>query len=225
MNGGPDRVQSGMENDMEFWQGFVTITFVHLLAAASPGPDFALVTRQALISGRRAGLLTSIGIALGLSVHIVYSALGMAALIAGSAEWMVAVKAAGGLYLVYLGARGLRSRPRVAVDPGWENKQWMRSGYRDILSGALCNIFNPKAPVYFLSLFTIVLSPDLPPATLCIYGAWIMMVQFLWFAAVTLFFTHAAVRTRFLAVGHWLDRLFGVVMVALGLRVLASTVE
>ena len=66
---------------MEFWQGFITITFVHLLAAASPGPDFALVTRQALVFGRRAGFYTSIGIALGLSVHIVYSALGMAALI------------------------------------------------------------------------------------------------------------------------------------------------
>jgi threonine efflux protein len=208
-----------MENHMEFWQGLVTITFVHLLAAASPGPDFALVTRQALVSGRRAGFSTSIGIALGLSVHIVYSALGMAALIAGSTEWMIAVKAAGGIYLVFLGIKGLRSRPRVAVDTGWEEKQGARSWGRDILSGALCNVFNPKAPIYFLSLFTIVLSPDLPSTTLCIYGVWIMMIQFLWFAAVTLFFTHAAVRTRFLAIGHWLDRLFGVVMVALGVRV------
>ncbi len=210
---------------MEFWQGFVTITFVHLLAAASPGPDFALVTRQALVSGRKAGFYTSIGIALGLSVHIVYSALGMAALIARSTEGMIAVKAAGGVYLVYLGIKGLRSRPRVALDMGWKKEQVVRSGSRDILTGALCNVFNPKAPVYFLSLFTVVLSPDLPPMTLCIYGVWIMMVQFLWFAAVTLFFTHGSVRTRFLAIGHWLDRIFGVVMVALGLRVLASTME
>lgn len=210
---------------MEFWQGFITITFVHLLAAASPGPDFALVTRQALVFGRRAGFYTSIGIALGLSVHIVYSALGMAALIARSTEAMIAVKAAGGFYLVFLGLKGLRSRPRVAVEMGWKKEQGVRSGSRDILTGALCNVFNPKAPVYFLSLFTIVLSPDLPPTTLCIYGVWIMAVQFLWFAAVTLFFTHSSVRTRFLAIGHWLDRLFGVVMVALGLRVLASTME
>ena len=210
---------------MEFWQGFVTITFVHLLAAASPGPDFALVTRQALVSGRKAGFYTSIGIALGLSVHIIYSALGMAALIARSTEGMIAVKIAGGVYLVYLGIKGLRSRPRVALDMGWKKEQVVRSGSRDILTGALCNVFNPKAPVYFLSLFTVVLSPDLPPMTLCIYGVWIMMVQFLWFSAVTLFFTHGSVRTRFLAIGHWLDRIFGVVMVALGLRVLASTME
>jgi RhtB (resistance to homoserine/threonine) family protein len=210
---------------MEFWQGFLTITLVHLLAAASPGPDFALVTRQALMSGRRAGFYTSVGIALGLSVHIVYSALGMAALVAGSAEWMKVVKVIGGLYLVFLGIKGLRSRPRVAVDIGWKKEQRARSGCRDILAGALCNVFNPKAPIYFLSLFTIVLSPDLPPVTLCIYGIWIMIIQFLWFAAVTLFFTHSAVRRRFLAIGHWLDRVFGVVMVALGLRVLASTVE
>jgi len=210
---------------MDFWQGFFTITFVHLLAAASPGPDFALVTRQALVSGRRAGLFTSVGIALGLSVHIVYSALGMAAIIARSAEWMTVVKVLGGLYLVFLGVRGLISRPRVAVDIGPARLDGAGSDYRDLLSGMLCNVFNPKAPIYFLSLFTIFISPGLPLTTLCIYGTWIMILQFLWFAAVTLFFTHGAVRSRFLAIGHWLDRIFGVVMVALGLRVLGSAAE
>ena len=207
---------------MDFWQGFFTITVVHLLAAASPGPDFALVTRQALVSGRRSGLCTSFGIALGLSVHIVYSALGMAAIIARSAEWMTAVKVLGGLYLLYLGVRGLASRAGAAVDIESPVSAGARSDGRDLLSGVLCNVFNPKAPIYFLSLFTVFISPDLPLATLSIYGAWIMVLQFLWFAAVTLFFTHAAVRARFLAVGHWLDRIFGVVMVALGLQVLKS---
>ena len=50
---------------MDFWHGFAVITVVHLLAAASPGPDFAYVTRQSLVHGRKAGLLASAGIALG----------------------------------------------------------------------------------------------------------------------------------------------------------------
>ncbi len=210
---------------MDFWQGFFTITVVHLLAAASPGPDFALVTRQALVSGRRSGLCTSAGIALGLSVHIVYSALGMAAIIARSAEWMAVVKVLGGLYLLYLGIRGLSSRPGTAMDIESPGEVGARSDGRDLLSGVLCNVFNPKAPIYFLSLFTIFISPDLPIATLCLYGTWIMILQFLWFAAVTLFFTHGTVRARFLAIGHWLDRIFGVVMVALGLQVLGSAAD
>ena len=83
---------------MDFWHGFAVISVVHLLAAASPGPDFAYVTRQSLVQGRRAGLLASAGIALGLSIHIVYSAAGLAAVIAHSAHWMTAIKLLGGGY-------------------------------------------------------------------------------------------------------------------------------
>jgi len=88
---------------MTFWHGFAVLTVVHLLAAASPGPDFAYVTRQSLVNGRRAGLLASLGIALGLSVHIVYSAAGLAAVVAHSAGWMTALKLVGGAYLLWLG--------------------------------------------------------------------------------------------------------------------------
>ena len=63
---------------MDFFQGLMLLTVVHLLAAASPGPDFVMVTQQTLTNGRNAGLLVSFGIALGLSVHILYSSLGLA---------------------------------------------------------------------------------------------------------------------------------------------------
>ena len=207
---------------MEFWQGFFTLTLVHLLAAASPGPDFALVSKQALVGGRKAGLLTSLGIALGLAVHIVYSVLGLAAIIAHSAAWMTAIRLIGGAYLVFLGIQGLRARPRHLSAELLEAAGKERSAGSNILRGFLCNTFNPKAPIYFLSLFTIVLSPDLPSRTLGIYGGWIMILQFLWFALVTLFFTQRAVRVRFLALGHWLDRIFGAAMLVLGLRVFTS---
>ena len=67
---------------MDFWQGFLLITSVHLLAAASPGPDFVLVSQQTLTKGRRIGLWTSFGITLGLGVHVIYSVLGLAAVVA-----------------------------------------------------------------------------------------------------------------------------------------------
>ena len=94
-----------------------------------------------------------------------------------------------------------------------------------MLGGFLCNAFNPKAPIYFLALFTVVLTPGLPLPTLLAYGAWIMVLQFAWFSLVALVFAHPAIRARLLAVRHWIDRAFGAAMVALGLRVLASTRE
>jgi threonine efflux protein len=207
---------------MDFWHGFAVITVVHLLAAASPGPDFAYVTRQSLVHGRRAGLLASAGIALGLSIHIVYSAAGLAAVIAHSAHWMTAIKIVGGCYLLYLGIRGLRSRAQ-ASDAPTRPRDLPASPLRQIAGGFLCNAFNAKAPIYFLALFTVVLSPDLPLPTLLAYGAWIMVLQWVWFSLVALLFAHDAIRNRLFKVRHWIDRAFGAAMVALGLRVLATT--
>ncbi len=208
---------------MDFWHGFAVLSVVHLLAAASPGPDFAYVTRQSLVHGRRAGLLASGGIALGLSIHIVYSAAGLAAVIAHSAHWMTAIKLIGGAYLLYLGIMGLRSRKVTGPASGNGNgRDLPASAWRQVLGGFLCNAFNPKAPIYFLALFTVVLSPDLPAPTLIIYGAWIMLLQWLWFSLVALVFAHPRVRDRLFRVRHWIDRAFGIAMIALGIRVLAT---
>jgi threonine/homoserine/homoserine lactone efflux protein len=165
-------------------------------------------------------LLASLGIALGLSIHIVYSAAGLAAVIAHSAQWMTAIKLVGGCYLLWLGYRGLRSgavAPLAATTPPLPASAWRQVG-----GGFLCNAFNPKAPIYFLALFTVVLSPGLPLPTLVAYGAWIMVLQWLWFSLVALVFAHPRVRDRLLAARRWIDRAFGVAMIALGIRVLVT---
>ncbi len=207
---------------MEFWHGFITLTVIHLLAAASPGPDFALVSRQALLQGRRAGLWVSLGIALGLGIHIAYSAAGLATLIAHSTVWMSAIKLIGGSYLLYLGYQGIRAKAQSGVITNEPAVIMDVAAHRLVGKGFLCNALNPKAPIYFLSLFTIVLSPNLPASTLVIYGVWIMLLQLFWFSLITLFFSQPTIRRRFLAISHWIDRVFGVAMVGLGLKVLLS---
>ena len=207
---------------MEFWHGFITLTVIHLLAAASPGPDFALVSRQALLQGRRAGLWVSLGIALGLGIHIAYSAAGLATLIAHSTVWMSAIKLIGGSYLLYLGYQGIRAKAQSGVITNEPAVIMDVAAHRLVGKGFLCNALNPKAPIYFLSLFTIVLSPNLPASTLVVYGVWIMLLQLFWFSLITLFFSQPTIRRRFLAISHWIDRVFGVAMVGLGLKVLLS---
>jgi threonine/homoserine/homoserine lactone efflux protein len=184
---------------MDFWQGVMVLTFVHLLAAAVPGPDVAFVTRQALVYGRKVGLLASLGTALGLAIHITYSAAGLAAVVVHSVAWMTEMKLVGGSYLIYRGSKGLRIKPPLQAREGAN-----------------------MGPIYFLSLFTIVLSPSMPLPTLMLYGVWLMMLHLIWFSMVTLCFMHTSVRARFLAVGHGIDRAFGVAMVSLGIRVLTS---
>ena len=206
---------------MDLLQGFLTITAIHLLAAASPGPDFVMVSQQSLTHGRRAGILCSLGIALGLSVHIIYSSIGMAALVSESSYVLSGLKILAALYLIYLGVKGLSSQPVTVANAEFEAVKRL-SAVRLISLGFLCNALNPKAPLYFLAVFTLVLSPDMPAYQLFLMGIWMMLVQFAWFSLVALLLSKPAVKHKFRAIGHWVDRAMGSLMLLFGLRLLLS---
>ncbi|PIE44066.1 MAG: MFS transporter [Gammaproteobacteria bacterium] len=207
---------------MAFWQGFLLITTVHLLAAASPGSDFVLVSQHTLKYGRKAGLWCSLGIALGLSVHIIYSVLGLATVVANSTTLLWWIKLLGGCYLIYLGFTGLRSKSRPVTMQANRNHSVNLSVKKSLSMGFACNVLNPKAPIYFIAVFTVVLSPDLPWYQLAIYGVWMMILQWCWFAFVTALLSLPILNQRFQVIGHWIDRAFGAAMIVLGIKVLRS---
>jgi threonine/homoserine/homoserine lactone efflux protein len=207
---------------MDLVQGLLIITSVHLLAAASPGPDFVLVSQQTISNGKRAGLLCSIGIALGLSIHILYSAFGLAAIIANSTTALWAIKLLGGSYLIYLGIKGLSAKSHIAPISDSQKTAAQHSAIKIIGLGFLCNALNPKAPIYFVSLFTIVISADTSASHLAIYGIWMMAIQFAWFSLVTALLSTPTVASKLQSGRHIIDRLAGGAMLLLGLKVLAS---
>lgn len=206
---------------MDLIQGLIIITTIHFLAAAAPGPDFVLVSQQTLSQGKKTGLLCSIGITLGLSIHIIYSALGLAAIIANSSSALWAIKIIGGCYLIYIGYKGIISKKVVSKSPAIIHIE-KNSPLKSIATGFLCNALNPKTPIYFVSLFTLVLSPDLPISHLVIYGVWMMVIQFIWFSGVVFLLSQPAVNRQFQQMGHWVDRITGVAMIMLGIKVLMS---
>jgi RhtB (resistance to homoserine/threonine) family protein len=206
---------------MDLYQGLLIITSIHLLAAAMPGPDFVLVSQQTLSNGKRAGLLCSLGITLGLSVHVIYSSMGLAVVIANSSSALWAIKLLGGSYLIYLGISGLRSKASTAGSIKMEPVA-KRSVLKTIGMGFLCNALNPKASIYFVALFTIVLSQDTPAQHLLIYGLWMMVLQLAWFAFLTLLLSRPTVTRKLHIMGHWIDRVAGGAMLLLGIKVMAT---
>ena len=210
---------------MDLWHGLLLISSIHLLAAASPGPDFVLVSQQTLAHGKKTGMMCSIGISLGLSVHILYSALGLAAIIANSSTALLVIKVLGGSYLIYLGSKGIRAKASatsLGSDKEKEQETPQSAGLKSIGTGFICNVLNPKAPIYFVSLFTVVLSPSMPLYQIAIYGIWIMIIQLCWFSAVVLLLSRPSVHNKFQAMGHWIDRILGGAMILLGLKVLLT---
>lgn len=210
---------------MDIFQGLLLISSIHLLAAASPGPDFILVSQQTLSHGKKAGFMCSLGIALGLSIHIIYSALGLAAIIASSNTILWGIKILGGSYLLYLGYQGIRAKASTAINDQLDAKPVIkRSSIKNVGVGFLCNALNPKAPIYFVALFTVVLSPDLPLLHLVIYGVWMMLIQLAWFSSVVVLLSRPSINEKFKRLGHWIDRVLGGAMILIGLKVLTSKV-
>ena len=136
----------------------IAVVTITLLAVISPGADFAMVTRNSMILSRRAGVLTAVGISLGVLVHVAYSMAGIGLLIARSATLFNIIKFGGAAYLVYLGATLLRARRQT---PGANGEPAVAvSDLMALRTGFLTNALNPKTTLFVVSLFAQVIRND-----------------------------------------------------------------
>ncbi len=193
------------------WE-FVQVALAHLLAVASPGPDFAIVLRQSLAHGRRTAIITALGVGTAILLHVGYSLLGLGLLIRGSALWFNAAKYAAAAYLAWVGVQALRAKPRGA--DAAERAPVPPAARGAFAAGFLTNALNPKCTLFFLSLFALVVSPGTPRLVQAAYGLWMAVATAGWFALVAVVFTHERVRGPFLRHVHWVDRALGVVFLA-----------
>ncbi|SAI72824.1 amino acid efflux transmembrane protein [Bordetella ansorpii] len=191
----------------------IAVITITLLAVISPGPDFAMVTRNSLMLSRRAGVLTALGIGLGVLVHVTYTLVGVGLLIQQSLWLFNAIKLVGAVYLIYLGVKMLRAKPSGALA---DSTVAPLSDMAALRTGFLTNALNPKTTVFIVSLFMQVVRPDTPLAVQIGYGAFISVAHMAWFGLVALCFSAGAVRDRLLAVRHWIDRAFGGLLVGFG---------
>ncbi|MET4576074.1 LysE family transporter [Ottowia thiooxydans] len=191
----------------------IAVITITLLAVISPGPDFAMVTRNSLMLSRRAGVLTALGIGLGVLFHVTYTLVGVGLLIQQSLWMFNALKWVGAFYLVYLGVKMLRAKSGGALA---ENAVAPLSDGAALRTGFLANVLNPKTTVFIVSLFVQVIGPETPLAVQIGYGIFISVAHMAWFGLVALSFSAGAVRDQLLAVRHWIDRFFGVMLVGLG---------
>lgn len=206
-----------------YWPEFLTVALVHLLAVASPGPDFAIMLRQALCQSRRNALLTAFGIGNGILVHVCYSLLGIGLVIQQSILLFSILKVLGALYLAWIAIQCLQARAGgIHVEAESATTQ---SGRAALQLGFLTNVLNPKATLFFVSLFSVVISPGTPVTLQVGYGAYMAVATGLWFALVAVFFTLPRVRRGFSRFGHWLDRLMGGVLLLLAGQLLFSTMS
>lgn len=188
-----------------------------LLLNATPGPDTAYIVGRSVAQGRRAGLLSALGITAGCCIHATLSAFGLTALLAASATAFMAVKLAGGAYLVYLGLKMLFSKEKTAsrLQPD------LRSHKTIFVQALITNVLNPKVILFFLSFFPQFVQHDSPHkiAAFLLLGAVFSVVTLCWNSGTAMLAgtlsRHASGNPH---VKHWLERSVGAAFVALGMK-------
>lgn len=201
-----------------YWSEFLTVALIHLLAVASPGPDFAIVVRESVAHGRRAGTWTALGVGAGIFVHVAYSLLGIGLIVSQSIVLFNALKWLAAAYLFYIGIKALRAKPAAEGALEVAADDTVRSARSAFVTGFVTNGLNPKATLFFLSLFTVVINPHTPLSVQAGYGVYLAFATAIWFCLVALLFSQRRVRAGFARLGHWFDRLMGVVLVGLGIK-------
>lgn len=194
-----------------------TVTLIHLLAAISPGPDFILCARNSLSYSRKIGVWTAVGFGLGISVHIFYSLAGLALIISQSILIFNTIKLLGAGYLIYIGIKSLFSKSTSLEIQQIEKGQL--SPLNAVKMGFLTNVLNPKATLLFLSLFTMVISPDTPKLILGAMSAIMITNTILWFSFVSILLTQKKIRSVFERFQNVFNRAFGGMLIALGVKV------
>ena len=191
---------------------------ISLLLAVTPGPDMAVVTKNALAHGRRGVILTTTGIALALAIWVTATAVGLSAILRSSSDLLFVLKIAGAAYLAYLGVRTLvdsRRRPDdllAGAPPAAPAHVIFRQGFLSALS-------NPKLGVFFVTFLPQFVTPGqalLP--RLLLLGLIFAVIGWTWMNVYGLFVTRIREVITAPRVRQWMERVTGVVLLGFGAR-------
>lgn len=202
-----------------FMNAFLALAIVHLLGVASPGPDFAFITKQSLTQDRRTAVFGAAGLGAAVLLHCAYCIFGLGVVISQSVIAFNALKYIGAAYLMYIGFRALTHKTdanRKARKACSVSKIEPRKAFS---MGFLCNALNPKATVFFLAIFTQFIDPNTALHVQVAYGLYMGVATFVWFSFLASVFTLSAVRRFFSKFQSAVERFMGAVLIAMGLKV------
>ena len=194
----------------------IAVSTIAIFMAMLPGADFVMVTRTSIYNGRFAGLYMSLGMCLSVCIHASYSIAGLAVVIANSPWLFSAIKYLGAAYLIYIAWQLLTTRESLNKDQSSSTTQM--SPFMALRLGFTCNILNPKTSIFFLSIFTQVVSIDTPIIMQISYGLIIVLAHFIWYSGVALLLSYPSILPRFNRQKQKVDKVAGFVLMLIAIK-------
>lgn len=197
----------------------VTVTLVHLLALISPGPDFFLACRNSIQYSSTIGMWTAVGFGMGVAIHISYTLFGLTWASTQSNFLLDLIKYLGAIYLIYLGISSIFSK-RALIQTTTEHTPHPNiNRFVAIRMGFLTNLLNPKATLFFLSLFTIIIGPEVKLSVIILLSFILVSSTIIWFSWVAIFLDQQKIRNLIEAYQLEFNRFFGLLLIVIGIRI------
>ena len=189
---------------------FLTIAILNLFAVASPGPDFLLVTRQCLRFDRTVAIWASAGIATGILFHSFIAITGVTLIISSNPEVFRWLKVLASIYIAYLGYLSIfKSSTSVSDEGKKDNENYVGS----FTLGLITNILNPKAILFFITVFTAVVDASTTRLLLGLYGLYMSITTFIWFTGISYIFSNQGLRDRYKQFIPFFEKGIGIVLI------------
>lgn len=203
---------------------FVTVAIAHFLALLSPGPDFVLVVKSAIKNEGKNAIGVALGIAAANAVYISLCLVGVGSILAASVPVMITLKVIGGLFLIYLAVQALRARKSSYkdLDIAKSTSSTESTFLKEFFTGFMSGILNPKNLLFYLSLFTVVLTPEIGFAFKLGLGIWMTAVVFLWDLSIIFLLSTRTVRSKFTKAAFYIDKVTGALLGFIGLAIVKS---
>ena len=214
--------------ELELILMFLAVALAHFLALLSPGPDFVLVVKSAIRNDRNKAMGVALGISSANALYIALCLIGVGAILASSVWLMITLKVVGGMFLAYLAFQTLRAKKSdyagLAVaqeESGISKARFSKEFITSFMSGVL----NPKNLLFYLSLFTVVLTTDVSLAFKVALGIWMTLVVFLWDTAIIFLLSSNKVRDKFTRLAYYIDKLTGAILGVVGFSIIKSALS
>lgn len=201
---------------------FATVAMVHLIALISPGPDFFFISQTAASRSRRDAMMGVLGITLGVAVWAAVALMGLHLLLL-KMKWLHSIiTVGGGLYLCWLGWQLLRAARRPSAPLADETPAALSHSGRTFVRGLLTNLANPKAVIYFGSVFSLFVGDNVAAGAR--WGIFILIIAetLMWFSVVALVFALPAMRRGYQRLARWIDGVAGAFFAGFGISLIIS---
>nr|WP_318384894.1 threonine export protein RhtC [uncultured Enterobacter sp.] len=201
---------------------FLTVALVHIVALMSPGPDFFFVSQTAVSRSRKEAMMGVLGITTGVMVWAGVALLGLNLILEKMAWLHNIIMVGGGLYLCWMGYQMLRGalkkEDKTAPAPQIE----LATGGRSFLKGLLTNLANPKAIIYFGSVFSLFVGDSVGSGARWGIFVLIALETFAWFTLVASLFALPKMRSGYQRMAKWIDGVAGALFAGFGIHLIIS---